>query len=133
MEQVSQPPPEGGRKARILVVDDEAMICNLVRRALGKQHEVITLSDPRKALETIRRCQRFDIIFCDLMMPEMTGMDLYEEIERKAPADARRMVFLTGGAFTPRAGQFLDSVRNRRLEKPFDVRKLRQVVHDMLE
>jgi PAS domain S-box-containing protein len=120
------------RRGRILVVDDEAMICNLVSRALGKEHEVITLTDPRKALETIRRCQRFDLIFCDLMMPEMTGMDLYESIRSRSPEDAARMIFLTGGAFTPRATEFIDAVENPRLEKPFDLRRLRRMVAELL-
>ncbi len=119
-------------RARILVVDDEPMICSLVSRALGKEHEVVAETGARRALELIKGGDRFDIIFCDLMMPDMTGMDLHAEIDEISPAQADRIVFLTGGAFTPRAREFLDSVDNRRMDKPFDVRALKALVEAML-
>ncbi|MBW2264126.1 MAG: response regulator [Deltaproteobacteria bacterium] len=119
-------------KGRILVVDDEPMICSLVSRALGKEHEVIAETEARQAVELIKNGDRFDIIFCDLMMPEMTGMDLHAEIDLISPEQCERIVFLTGGAFTPRAREFLDSVENRRMDKPFDVRALKALVEAML-
>jgi len=119
--------------ARILIVDDEPMICSLVSRALGKEHEVVALTEARRAAELLKEGDRFDIIFCDLMMPDMTGMDLHAAIDQIAPAQADRIVFLTGGAFTPRAREFLDSVNNRRMDKPFDVRALKALVEAMLD
>ena len=74
----------------------------------------------------------FDLILCDLMMPDMTGMDLYAAIRAAAPEQASRMIFVTGGAFTPRAIEFLDTVTNLRLDKPFDLRNLRALVRDLL-
>jgi FixJ family two-component response regulator len=65
-------------------------------------------------------------------MPEMSGMDLYAEIGRVAPERAGRVVFLTGGAFTRRAGDFLKRVGNPRLEKPFDTRSLKAVLEDVV-
>ena len=62
------------------------------------------------------------------MMPEMTGMDLHEALARLAPEQARRIVVLTGGAFTPRAREFLDRVSVPRCEKPFDSQDLREMV-----
>jgi PAS domain S-box-containing protein len=120
-------------KARILVVDDEPMICSLVSRALGKEHEVVALTEAHRAVELFKGGDRFDIIFCDLMMPDMTGMDLHAAVEQISPAQADRIVFLTGGAFTPRAREFLDSVDNRRMDKPFDVRALKRLVEAMLD
>ena len=64
------------------------------------------------------------------MMPIMSGMDLYDELCRLAPEQARRVVFLTGGAFTPRGQAFLDQVPNPRLDKPFDNQSLRTLVRD---
>ena len=120
-------------RARILVVDDEPMICSLVKRALGKEHEVVAETEARSALDLFRSGDRFDIIFCDLMMPDMTGMDLFAEIDQISAAQADRIVFLTGGAFTPRAREFLDIVDNRRMDKPFDVRALKLLVEAMLD
>jgi CheY-like chemotaxis protein len=70
------------------------------------------------------------VILCDLMMPDMTGMDLHAELARKLPEQATRMIFLTGGAFTPRAREFLDEVPNQRLEKPCDLGKLLALIND---
>jgi FixJ family two-component response regulator len=64
------------------------------------------------------------------MMPEMSGIDLHEALARVAPSLAARMVFLTGGAFTPRASEFLGTVRNRFLDKPFDYAALSALAHE---
>jgi CheY-like chemotaxis protein len=66
------------------------------------------------------------------MMPEVTGMELYETLSTIAPEQARRMVFLTAGAFTPAAHAFLDRVPNPRMEKPFSANALRELVAERL-
>jgi CheY-like chemotaxis protein len=62
------------------------------------------------------------------MMPEMTGIDLFEELRRTAPEQAERMVFLSGGAFTARAQAFLKRVPNAYLEKPFKIEELNKLI-----
>ncbi len=76
--------------------------------------------------------QGFDVILCDVMMPEMTGMDLHEALRVKHPAYAERMVFMSGGVFTQRARLFLDNATNRVIDKPFDVATLRAALEDCL-
>ena len=71
------------------------------------------------AKDLLQTGARFDVILCDLMLDEMTGMALYRELEETRPELAQRMIFMTGGAFTPRAQGFLARVTNRVLEKPF--------------
>jgi CheY-like chemotaxis protein len=66
------------------------------------------------------------------MMPVMTGMELHAELSRAAPDQAERIVFLTGGAFTPGARLFLDQVPNPRLDKPFQIQALRSLVSERL-
>ncbi len=83
------------------------------------------MTDAKQALERISAGERYDVILCDLLMPVMTGMDLYAEVVRAAPKLAGRIVFMTGGAFTSRARAFLASVANQCLEKPLDMSKLR--------
>jgi nitrogen-specific signal transduction histidine kinase/CheY-like chemotaxis protein len=107
------------RRGRILVVDDEPMLCSAVRRMLSSEHEVLAMTSARDAMGRISEGERFDVILCDLMMPEVTGMDLHAELLQLAPEQAERLVFMTGGAFTSRAREFLDQVRNPRIEKPF--------------
>ena len=108
------------------------MIGAAIGRSLGKRHDVVIATSGREALAIITDQNPFDLIFSDLMMPEMTGMDFYAELKRRSPALAEKIVFLTGGAFTARARRFLDEVPNGRLEKPFEVAHLESVVNARL-
>ena len=117
--------------ARLLVIDDEPMILGALRRSLGSDYNVTCVGDGRRALERVRAGERFDVILCDLMMPELTGMDLHAELEKLAPDQAARMVFVSGGAFTPRAREFLDRVPNARVEKPIDFQNLRVLLRNL--
>jgi PAS domain S-box-containing protein len=120
------------RRGRILLIDDEAMVARAVKRMLALHHEVeIELQAPR-ALARLVAGEQFDVVLCDLMMPEMTGMDLYHELQLRVPAAIPRLVFLTGGAFTPAAREFLEQIPNRRLEKPVDSGLLGAAIADIL-
>jgi CheY-like chemotaxis protein/two-component sensor histidine kinase len=125
-------PAEGSRRCCILVIDDEPMMARAVRRLIGGEHEVAATSDPVDAVEQVRKGARYDAILCDLMMPMMSGMDVYDAIARVDAAQARRMVFMTGGAFTPRAVQFLEAVDNPRIEKPLEHAALRAILRSQL-
>jgi signal transduction histidine kinase len=116
------------RRARILVVDDEVAIGRALMRSLARFHDVSILTSGAEALARIASGERFDVILSDLMMPEVTGMEIYEELSRIAPDQAKRMAFLTGGAFTERARLFLDGVPNPRIEKPFDVANILAII-----
>jgi PAS domain S-box-containing protein len=120
------------RRGRVLVVDDEPMIGRVIRRTLAADHDVTVVDRAQEALDLIVAAGPFDVIFCDLMMPQMTGMDFHEEMCGRDPEQASRIVFLTGGAFTPRARDFLDRVTNLRVEKPFDAMQLRTLVNDRI-
>jgi PAS domain S-box-containing protein len=120
-------------KARLLVVDDEPMIGNTVRRALGKEFDVLTVTSAQEADALFRKGERFDLVLSDLMMPGMTGMELYDAVLKLSADLADRMVFMTGGAFTPRARAFLDGISNARLDKPFSVAALRKLVDEQLQ
>jgi PAS domain S-box-containing protein len=124
--------PPSARRGRVLVVDDEPAVASAVRRALASQHEVVVQGSAEAALQAVQGGERFDVIVCDLMMPGMSGMDLHEVLARTAPDLARRIVVLTGGAFTPRAREFLDRVPLPRCEKPFDSGELRELVRKVM-
>jgi len=116
---------------KLLVVDDEPMILGALRRALSSEYNVTCVGDGRKALERLRAGERYELILCDLMMPEITGMDLFAEIEKLDPEQAARMVFVSGGAFTPRAREFLERIPNARVEKPIDLQNLRLLLRNL--
>jgi len=115
--------PARGEIARmkILVIDDEPALARALGTLLGEEHDVVAELRATDALARVKAGAAFDIVLCDLMMPEMTGMEFFAELVRVAPALARKVVFLTGGAFTPESRDFLERVPNPRLEKPFDI------------
>jgi two-component system cell cycle sensor histidine kinase/response regulator CckA len=132
-QRVLTPPPSAAKttRARVLVVDDELPLASMLSRVLSDEHDVFIATSAREALEQLRRRPDFDVVLCDLLMPAMSGMDLYRELKNQLTGLEERMVFMTGGAFTPRAAEFLASVPNLRLEKPFDLNQVRQLVRKL--
>jgi signal transduction histidine kinase/ActR/RegA family two-component response regulator len=112
----------------VLVVDDEPIIARLIQKALVG-HDVTTAGDGREAVALMGE-NAYDVILCDLIMPEMTGMDVYRAALQRATPVNDRIVFMTGGAFTQRARDFLESVPNLRIEKPFDLNHLERTIHE---
>lgn len=119
-------------KSRILVVDDEPYISRVIARTLSDDYDVSTADSAGEALDLLRANTAFDLILCDLMMPGMSGMDLHAAVAAEWPDVARRMMFLTGGAFTPRARTFLTGMPDRKIDKPFTSASLREVVGNLL-
>ncbi|MCC6811441.1 MAG: response regulator [Deltaproteobacteria bacterium] len=121
-----------GRRGRILVVDDEPALGKALHRVISQDHDVEVMTSAKEALARVVAGERYDIILCDVMMPEMNGMDLYEALARVDAASAQRMIFITGGAFTQRAREFLSRVPNQRLDKPFDEQGLRHTLRALI-
>jgi signal transduction histidine kinase len=121
------------RRGSILVIDDEPLLAIALQRCLARDHDVTCLHRAREAIERVERGEHFDVILSDLMMPEITGMELHDELLKIAPEQAAAMVFLTGGAFTTHAREFLDRVPNQRLEKPFDSVELRSLISNLVK
>jgi CheY-like chemotaxis protein len=113
------------------VVDDDPYVARAIARAL-RNEDVSTAGSGEEAFALLQT-ERFDLIVCDVMMPEMTGMELHERLRAARPGLERRMLFITGGVFTPDAAAFLARVPNPRLEKPFDVAALQAMVRDLVE
>ena len=118
-----------GARRRVLIVDDEPAVARAIARAIGRDHAVQIVQSGREALGSILGGAELDLILCDLMMPDMTGMDLYAELKRLDHPAFARLVFMTGGAFTAEARAFLASVPNVRLDKPFNLRAVRDLLN----
>jgi signal transduction histidine kinase/CheY-like chemotaxis protein len=112
---------------RILIVDDDERVARSLQRVLTG-HEITAVSSGQAALEVLDARTDFDLILCDLMMPGMTGMELYERLERDHPEVLGRVVFSTGGAFTAGAREFCERHAARVLPKPVSVEALRRVL-----
>lgn len=119
---------EGHQRKRVLVVDDEPQLTAVLRRILGRQHDVVVAHSGREALTLLEQDDAFDRVFCDLMMADLTGMDVHAELSRRRPELLSRFVFMTGGSFTERARAFLLAVPLPRIEKPFEPGLLHSLV-----
>jgi signal transduction histidine kinase len=124
------PGPSPSKRGHILVVDDEPIVCFSLERLLSSVGDVVAMTSAKDAVARIVAGERFDVLLCDLMMPEMDAPAMYEELKKIAPSQAERMVFVTGGAFTTRSRDFLEQVPNPRLGKPFDVDALLALVRE---
>lgn len=114
-------------RGRVLVIDDDEMVLVAAARSLAKEHEIIAETDARRALARIASGQRFDVIFCDFLMPEMTGGQFRDVLLREAPELAARIVFLTGGASSALARDYLAAQPQQVVEKPFAPATLRRI------
>ena len=136
--------PEGGetepapladsdeRHARVLVVDDETEIAELIGEMLaGAGYEVMTAESGAVALAMLAEA-RFDAVVSDLHMPDIDGAALWREVKRQQPSLARRMIFVTGDTLSPTARQFLDETRCDSLNKPFAKAELLARVTELL-
>jgi CheY-like chemotaxis protein len=120
------------RCGRVLIIDDEPVLLRAFRRTLEPPHRVVLAEGGPRAMELLARDTDFDVVLCDLTMPEVDGIEVYRYVAERAPALAGRIVFCTGGAFTPVAEQFLAMSGNRCIEKPVLPEVLREVVSALI-
>jgi PAS domain S-box-containing protein len=125
-ESVREEDARGGR-LRILLIDDDPLVRRAMAELLTEEHDVDDVGDGESALAMIAETV-YDVIVCDLMMPGVTGRDIYERVLAQSPSLAARIVFVTGGAFVPTLARFLDSVQNLKLRKPFDRERVLAIV-----
>jgi DNA-binding response OmpR family regulator len=128
----SQRPEAAQAHGRVLIVDDEPALLKMIERMLEREHEVVGVSSAAAAVALFDKGERFDVILSDLMMPEMTGMDLHAALSRSVPEQAARMIFMSGGALSPDAVKFFDEQANPTLDKPFPPKALRQAIASLL-
>jgi len=120
--------PSRFMRRRILAVDDEALLLKAYRRMLCDAHELTTALGGHEALKLLENDAGFEVVLCDLQMPEMSGMELHAAVMERNPALANRFVFVTGGAFSGDARRFLEEAVPAVIQKPFNVEDLLRLV-----
>ena len=121
------PAPSAAARASLLVVDDDPDVLRSMARLLGRQHQVRIAAGVREALAAIEE-DDFDLVICDVMMPDGGGERFWAELLLRKPALMNRVAFMTGGAVTGEARAFLRRPPRPVLIKPFEV----MVVNELL-
>jgi CheY-like chemotaxis protein len=136
LEQAMDPQPDsassGVRRGRVLIIDDERLVLKTLARFFEPEHDTVTTTSASEALTIVAEQGPFDLIFCDLMMPNTSGMKFLSMLRDKAPELVDRVIFMTGGAFDDEAQRFLDSVQNAHVAKPFDLHAVRNLVRQRI-
>jgi CheY-like chemotaxis protein len=119
-------------RGRVLVIDDEPLIGRSIRRALSSEHDVSFVQRASQALARLEEGETFDLVLCDVAMPDFSGPAFYAAVAERWPELASRLVFITGGAFTPETTEFMERVPTRVVSKPFAIDELKQLVREYL-
>jgi CheY-like chemotaxis protein len=120
------------RRLRVLVVDDEPHILHYMTATLEAWgHIPLVATDGEEALARATR-EEFDLIISDLRMPKFGGREFYEELERRNPAMASRLVFSTGDTVRGDTLAFLETLERPYLHKPFSLAELRTLLADVV-
>jgi PAS domain S-box-containing protein len=117
--------------SRILLIDDEPAVGRALGMLLAPETEVVAVHRAEDALARLAGGERYDAIVCDLMMPEISGIELYDRLAGVAPECRSQVIFMTGGAFTPQAREFLAKLEQPHLEKPFSESQLRRAIESV--
>ena len=120
------PPPGSG--ARILIIDDEPLLGQTLKFAFSGRHDVVVAASGREALRLLGADAGYDLVLCDLMMPDLPGQRVFEVVEREHAELLPRFFFMTGGAFTDSAQEFLELHPDRRLDKPFSIADIERLL-----
>lgn len=122
-------------RARVLVVDDEVMLLEALNRMLRRTHEVVLATGGVDGVAKLEQDASFDVVICDLMMPEIDGIRFYEAVGARWPELLERIVFASGGAFTPEAKDFVAwvSKQNLVIEKPIKQQTLLHAVDSVID
>jgi CheY-like chemotaxis protein len=115
------------------VVDDETFLLECLVDALSAWGVEVTSSargdDAVQQLES----GSFDLIVCDIRMPGLSGMELFDWLKAQRPTMTQRILYTTGDTFDERTREFLDSSQVPYLGKPFDLKQLKQSLERLLE
>jgi CheY-like chemotaxis protein len=108
-------------------VDDQPGVAYTLSRLLAKEADVAIATSALEALGRIERGECFDFVLCDIMMPVMTGLQLFDRVRAVAPQVAKAFVFITGG-LPPELEKDLRATGKRCLEKPVKLAELTKLL-----
>lgn len=121
------------RRGKVLVIDDDVLVAQVVARVLGREHDVVAVSSGSDAIDLLRESPTFDAVVCDVVMPGVGGVEMFLWTRAQLPALASSFMFLTGGAIDAQTARDLDALPVPRMDKPFSPAELRELVATLVE
>lgn len=118
---------------RVLIVDDDKEVLGMFHSIVARNFEATSFTDSREAINVIAGGQKFDCIVCDLMMPNLGGMEFYQKLKQISPEHCNRIIFVTGGSFSSVTDQFLRTPGIVIMEKPISFRELINAIEGLIE
>ena len=119
-------------RGRVLVIDDDPLIGRVIGSTLGDEHDVCVLQRASEAIDMLARGEMFDLVLCDVVMPDLSGPEFYATVVDRWPHLLARLVFMTGGAFTPGTLDLTERLPIRVLPKPFKIDRLKRLVRERM-
>lgn len=117
----------------VLLVDDEPSVLKLLERCVGSHMKVITAGGGREAIEALKTEPEIELVCCDIMMPEVSGVEVFHWIEQNRADLLPNVLMITGGVFTDAARRFIAESQPELLNKPFSVRDVRDRLSRLLQ
>ena len=114
---------------RIFVIDSDPQTASVVESTFAREHEIVTTTSGFAAIERIAIGRAFDVILCDLEMPDLSGKEIYRRLLESAPQTASKMVFMVSDPKAHKA--FLDSLQNHYVQRPVAAATLRETIRAM--
>jgi CheY-like chemotaxis protein len=119
---------EAARRRSVLVVEDEPMGRCALEITLRPEHDVTAVTSGRSALDLLAQGEAFDVVLCDLPLPDMNGHTFYERLHTLRPEVAERVIIIARDPMSPHDSSFLQRMVGRRLDKPFTTDQLLSIV-----
>ena len=123
-------------RGRVLVVDDEAAVGRTLSLVLEPEYDVTVVTSGQEGLAELRAAARgasFDAVLCDLVMPGMSGQELFEVAKRELPGIESRFVFMSGGYAGNEENDVRRKLSTRWFEKPFDLALVRKTLRELVD
>lgn len=120
---------KSSERKNILVIDDDKALRDVIVTALENDHDVTSMESAVEALEHLdSKTVTYDWVICDVMMPAMTGMEFFETIRARGTGFEKKIILMTGGAFTPKVRNWMEALSNPKLQKPFRMKQLKELL-----
>jgi len=118
---------------RVLIVDDDKEVLGMFHNIVSRKFEATSFNDSREALKAIASGQNFDCIVCDLMMPNLGGMEFFQKLKEVSPEHCKKIIYITGGSFTSVTDQFLRTPGIVFMEKPISFKDLLSAIEKIVQ